>query len=205
MKIALCYYGLIRKLDFLEDLVEHETFDYFISAGIDKIKISNSDSKFKKSNFEDDTTIKVKPLVHNLRVAKACYHINKVVRLKEEYEISNNFSYDAVVLLRTDYNYNKETLLKNSIKVKEVSDNIGLKPVCLIKEQLIVTKDMMYLNQDDLFIHNNEGANLHANLYNSLYLQKNSDKINAIFDNYHDNGHTVQAFLLSNYPFFIIN
>jgi len=64
---------------------------------------------------------------------------------------------------------------------------------------------MMCLNQDDLFIHNNEGANLHANLYNSLYLQKNADKINAIFDNYHDNGHSVHAFLLSNYPFLIIN
>lgn len=205
MKIALCYYGLIRKLDFLNDLQENEIFDYFISAGIDDVKPGNIEDKFKSSNIEQDRDIRLEPILHNIRTAKTCYHINKVVRLKEQYEIKNNFSYDAIILLRTDYKYSKKDLLKYGIRVKEVSDSVGLKPVCLVKEQPLVNKNMMLINHDDLYVHNNEGANLHANLYNSLFLQKNHEKLGVNFETKTDAGHYSMGFLLSRYPFYIIS
>jgi len=211
MKIAMCFYGELRSLEFLNsDYTNNTHFDFFISAGTDRLW-DNINIDFKYSSFELDneqSPIKVKNLVHNNRVAKACYHINKVVRLKEKYEIENKFAYDVVILLRTDFKYDIDYLLKYCKKVYKVSNEIGIKPVCFVRaqpEHLKGKEDKgLGIAQDDLFIHNNEGANLHANLYNSLFLQKNADKTKVKFDNITDNGHWVHCFLLTKYPFHII-
>jgi|14BtaG_2_1085337.scaffolds.fasta_scaffold06497_7 hypothetical protein len=212
MKIAMCFYGELRSLEFLNsDYTSNTHFDFFISAGTGKYNSDDINIDFKYSNFELDneqSPIKVKNLVHNDRVAKACYHINKVVRLKERYEIENKFAYDVVILLRTDFKYDIDYLLKYCKKVYKVSNEIGIKPVCFVRTQPDHLKGKedkgLGIAHDDLFIHNNEGANLHANLYNSLFLQKNADKTKIKFDDITDNGHCVQCFLLTKYPFHII-
>ena len=207
----MCFYGELRNLKFLNSDYNTENFDFFISAGYDEVSPNDINIDFKYSNFELDneqSPIKVKNLVHNDRVAKACYHINKVVRLKERYEIENKFAYDVVILLRTDFKYDIDYLLKYCKKVYKVSNEIGIKPVCFVRTQPDHLKGKedkgLGIAHDDLFIHNNEGANLHANLYNSLFLQKNADKTKIKFDDITDNGHCVQCFLLTKYPFHII-
>ena len=55
MKIAMCFYGELRSLEFLNsDYTSNTHFDFFISAGTGKYNSDDINIDFKYSNFELD-------------------------------------------------------------------------------------------------------------------------------------------------------
>ena len=108
-RIAVCFYGKIRREDFFnEDYSKWDSdeydFDFFIATWEHDFNIT---LPFVKSNVLNENNFNLKFFSPNARVAKACYLINKVIRLKEEYEMKNGFVYDLVVCTRGDVRQKK--------------------------------------------------------------------------------------------------
>jgi hypothetical protein len=229
-RIAVCFYGEIRVESiqlFNEEFIKWDSdrydFDFFIASWensfIKDIKFLFTKSKY--INFDNLKNFKY-PIGNsqqhgaNPRSSKSSYLINQVVRIKEDYEFENGFSYDLVVLLRPDFKIDFRghtdiqhgiqvggllTALDNTILANEINPN---RPIVSLTHPITMDTERgaFKLNNDHTFIENQQGANLHANLYNLLFLQ-NIDKKTSynlgpgnIADEYNPgfSGHMIQGF-----------
>ena len=102
-KIAVCIYGQIRGVELFENhlsewISDEYDFDFFMSTWNHTYDIKYP---FIESECLDE--FEVKHFSGNDRNAKSCYLINRVIRLKESYEMKNGFAYDVVVCMRPDF------------------------------------------------------------------------------------------------------
>ncbi len=210
-KIAVCFYGEIRVESiqlFNEEFIKWDSdrydFDFFIASWENSYRKTETRSlikdikllftKSKYINFDNLKNFKYpigdsqqhSPSYRN--ASKSSYLINQVVRIKEDYELENGFSYDLVVLLRPDFSIDFRghtrkgggqvvgllTALDKTILANEIDPN---RPIVSLTTPITMNtkKGAFELDNDHTFIENQQGANLHANLYNLLFLQ-NIDK-----------------------------
>ena len=203
-RVAVCFYGQLRGVKLLENhftkwLSKEYEFDFFMSTW----KTSyNVNFPFTDSEYLEEFDLK--HFKGNSRVAKACYLINKVVRLKESYELQNKFSYDLVILTRTDISQNFEKLCSVLNDVYDITKQVD-KPVVSLAVSLKPTKfdneNVVKLTNDTTFIYNQDGANLHANLYNLIFLQNKNGDYSELESN---NGHYIHSFLYCHYNFLML-
>ena len=202
-RIAVCFYGQLRDTKLLEKhftkwSTEEYEFDFFMSTWKTKYEVN---FPFTDSEYLEE--FGVKHFKGNLRVAKACYLINKVVRLKESYELQNKFSYDLVILTRTDISQDFERLCSVLNDVYDITKQVD-KPVVSLSSSLrpskAINENVVELSNDFTFIYNQDGANLHANLYNLVFLQnKNGEYTYEV-----NNGHYIHPFLYCYYDFLML-
>ncbi len=199
-RVAVCFYGQLRDTKLLEEhftkwLTEEYEFDFFMSTWKTKYDVN---FHFTDSEYLEE--FEVKSFEGNPRVAKACYLINKVVGLKESYELQNKFSYDLVILTRTDVSQDFERLCSVLNDVYDITKLID-KPVVSLVNSLRPSKyGGIELPNDFTFIYNQAGANLHANLYNLVFLQNKNGEYTYDLNN----GHYVHSFLYCYYDFLML-
>lgn len=210
MKIALCFYGQMRTVELVNnfyskfnDLIEDIEFDFFISTW-DDFDIGSLTLPYKSINYEKELTSDCLRFGKS-RASNACYHINKVVRLKENYEIENKFAYDAVVLLRTDWALKFSDLVKGCKDIINLTNNNHTRLAVGLVASPVVRDEKIYLTSDGTFIHNNIGANLHANLYNLIYLTGLPEKNGELTNLNGAQGHVIHGYLLSVYSFMTLH
>ena len=210
MKIALCFYGQMRTVELVNnfyskynDLEEDVKFDFFISTWNDFDK-STLTIPYKAINCENELSSDCIRLGKS-RASNACYHINKVVRLKEDYETKNKFAYDAVVLLRTDWALKFSDLLKGCKNIVNSTENYPNNLVVGLAATPQVRDGNFYLTSDGVFIHNNIGANIHANLYNLIYLTGLLEKTNKLSNLNGAQGHIIHGYLISMFSFCVLH
>ena len=203
-RVAVCFYGQLRGVKLLENhftkwLSKEYEFDFFMSTW----KTSyNVNFPFTDSEYLEEFDLK--DFKGNPRVAKACYLINKVVRLKESYELQNKFSYDLVILTRTDISQDFKKLSSVLNDVYDITKQVD-KPVVSLSSSLRpsteINENAVELTNDTTFIYNQDGANLHANLYNLIFLQNKNGDYSELKSN---NGHYIHSFLYCHYNFLML-
>ena len=210
-RVAVCFYGQLRYVkingqqkNLLENYfnkwsTEEYEFDFFISTWKTSYNIN---FPFTDSEYLEEFNLK--HFMGNNRVAKACYLINKVVRLKESYELQNKFSYDLVILTRTDVSQDFENLCSVLNDVYDITKQVD-KPVVSLSSSLrpskAINENVVDLPNDFTFIYNQDGANLHANLYNLIFLQNKNGDYSKLESN---NGHYIHSFLYYHYDFLML-
>jgi hypothetical protein len=205
-RIAVCIYGQIRgdelfKNHFSEWSSDEYDFDFFMSNWI-----HTYDIKFPFTKSECLAEFKVKHFKGNDRTAKSCYLINKVIRLKESYEMKNGFAYDVVVCTRTDFKHDLEKLYTAISNVDVINKKYD-RPIVSLTSSLRVhpNVDGVTLPNDNTFIYNQEGSNLHANLFNLLFLQETHQKDREwSWDEPTNNGHYMHGFCFSYHNFLVL-
>ena len=239
-RIAICFYGEVRLVEIINDYFsqwidksDEYDFDFFISTWNDfdttKLTLPFTESEYIDFDKIDQFCViegnkglsNVGPVHHNTKIPKACYLINKVVRLKESYENQHGFSYDLVMIARNDVIIDFDETMKsldNMIAAKNIKHNnpiVSLSSKCHCYEPLRFHKysfedkfehidsiNSVNVDTDLTFIETSDVANLHANLYNLLWVQRKDLDIDF---NYQNNGHTAHGFCFVYYNFMMIS
>ena len=70
-----------------------------------------------------------------------------------------------------------------------------------LKPRKFDNENVVELSNDTTFIYNQDGANLHANLYNLIFLQNKNGDYSELKSN---NGHYIHSFLYCHYNFLML-
>ena len=207
-KIAVCIYGQIRGVELFENhlsewISDEYDFDFFMSTWNHTYGIKYP---FIESECLDE--FEIKHFTGNDRVAKSCYLINRVIRLKESYEMKNGFSYDVVVCIRPDFKQDIQQLFKGISSVDVINKKYN-RPIVSLTTSLRVWPNIngVMLPNDYTFIYNQEGSNLHANLFNLLFLQEKYPKDKDwewSVQSKTNNGHHIHGFCFAYHNFLVL-
>jgi len=160
-RIAVCFYGQVRFYEGLNslyskwnDLFENFKIDFFISTwdDMDKEKITLN---FRKTRFFDHDKITKGWEIGNTR--KMAYLFSNAVRLKQEYELENNFKYDVVVKTRPDVVFNP----KRTFHIPRLDDGV----IFTTHGGIMEMEFNMYNIRDIVFLGNSYTMDLLINLY----------------------------------------
>lgn len=201
-RIAICFYGQVRFYEifnlFYKHVVEQNEdleLDFFIATWNDFDK-EGINFKFTKSKYIDLDRVSRKWKSGNTQ--KVAFLVNQVARLKQDFEIANNFSYDAVVLIRPDVVFQPTKLLQ---VLKNFTATCYNRPSVLIPDTLYIDDSNAYrIDSDWLFIFTSEAFDIHSTLYNYFYLQKKYKKTGVP---YTEGGHWIHAHYFMYNNFFI--
>lgn len=191
-KIAVCFYGQMRLFELLNNFFstwnsksDKFQYDFFISSW-DDFDTSRITLPLVSSNFEKEE--EVAKTWDEGHTRKMSYHFNKVNKLKQEYEVSEEFGYDKVLTIRPD-------IMLDFVKLEECLDsfnNIGHTVGVLDKFRDV--DGYTTLDGDYLFISTTEASNIHANIYSYFYLTEKFRKSNR---KYKEGGHWIHPFYLT--------
>ena len=191
-RVAVCLYGQMRLFEILNDFFstwniksDKYKYDFFISSW-DDFDIDRITLPLVSSNFEKEEIIAKNWDEGHTR--KMAYHFNRVNRLKQEYEIENEFGYDKVISIRPDIIVDFEKIESELDKVLTSKHTVG------VLNKLYMKDGYLTLDGDYLFISSTEASNIHANIYSYFYLTKNHLRINR---RYKEGGHWIHPFYLT--------
>ena len=210
-KIAVCIYGQIRGTELFENhftewISDKYDFDFFMSTWNHTYDINFPFIESECLDEFEEPAIPIKHFTGNDRNPKSCYLINKVIRLKESYEMKNGFAYDVVVCIRPDFKQDIEKLFEAISSVDVINKKYN-RPIVSLTSSLRVhpNVDGVTLPNDNTFIYNQEGSNLHANLFNLLFLQEKYPKDKEWEWNIeNNNGHYIHGFCFAYYNFLVL-
>ena len=206
-RIAVCFYGQVRFYEGLNslyskwnDLFENFKIDFFISTwdDMDKEKITLN---FRKTRFFNYNKITKGWEIGNTR--KMAYLFSNAVRLKQEYELEQDFGYDWVFMTRPDIIYEHQYFEKS---IEKLSNLDSSKPtVGVLDFPSIDENGHQRIMMDYGFLFSSEAADIHGSLYNYFYLLKKYKKVKD--REYREGGHWIHTFyfLLNNFHIEQIN
>ena len=218
-KIAICFFGETRAPGVINKIYKsiENKYDYFISTWDDE-ESQKLDFKFitkKLLNFNKIWNKELNPYerqywgkeknIHKKSPNQifATYHIKRVLELKKQYEIENNFKYDLVVLIRPDIITELDVLEKHFDNLLQLDylkraivslqgpldmcDRINRKTIGLVK--------------DYCYIVNSAGADLLSSWFDDFYVHKKDyDMDLPCVDN-----HSMAAFPFVYYNFLVLH
>ncbi len=220
-KIAFCFFGQTRTPSVINKFYKtiENGYDFFISTWDDNcsqeldfnfkdkqlIDFEITSGKIKKNSrnytIKNDENVKI---TGNLTLTYASYLINKVLKLKEDYENKNNFKYDLIILCRPDVIVNLESLQECVDKFFTV--NYIERPTVSVESSLYINMEKdsknssVLIGNDWIFITNSKGADLFGLLYNDIYIEKKDIDIKFPYSN---GGHHLFGFLFTYYNFLV--
>ena len=204
LRIAICFYGQVRFYEGLNGIYEELNtkypniqFDFFLSTwrDIDRRKIK---LKFRKERqFHHDQVTKNWQIGNTQKMA---FLFSNAVRLKQEYELEQDFSYDWVFMTRPDiiYDFNKFVEHLDNLR------NHKFKRHFVGVMDLPVKDDEGHnkITSDYGFLFSSEAADIHGSIYNFFFLQKRYKDIKE--PTYREGGHWIHSyyFIFNNFEMY---
>jgi len=200
-RVAICFYGQIRFYEIFNLFYKHVidsitdiSFDFFLGTWDDYDK-SKIQFDFTNTSFVDPS-ITSKWKTGNTQ--KMAYLVNEVTLLKKKHEIDNNFSYNAVVLIRPDVVF--ELSKFREVLFKVFLNQVDKPYVSVIDDIKLDEEKKFKLHEDWMFIFTSEALDIHSSFYNYFYLQKKYFHSNA---RYREGGHWIHIFYFKHNNFII--
>lgn len=191
-KVAICFYGQVRFYEIFnlyykhvkEELKEFE-IDLFLASWND-FDTTGIDLKFTKSKYFNHDKITKSWKQGNTQ--KVAFLIHQVGKLKQDFEVANNFAYDGVLLIRPDIVFD---LVKFKETLTYFTNAWYSKPTVLIPDYMYIDDTGAYrIDSDWMFLFTSEAFDIHASLYNYFYLQRKYKKVGIP---YTEGGHWIHA------------
>ena len=193
-RIAICFYGQVRFYEGLNELYKNLNtkytdfqFDFFLSTWNDierrKIKVVCR----KERLFNENNVTKTWEVGNTQKMAFLFSH---AVRLKQEYELEQNFSYDWVFMTRPDIIYDFGKFVVNLKELEEYKYKKHFVGVMDIPKK--DDEGHYRITSDYGFLFSSEAADIHGSIYNFFYLQKRYKNIKEM--TYREGGHWIHSY-----------
>ena len=204
IRVAICFYGQVRFYEGLNSLYNNLNskypdivFDFFLSTwrDIDRKKIKLSFRKEKQ--FHHDRVTENWQIGNTQKMA---FLFSNAVRLKQEYELEQDFSYDWVFMTRPDiiYDFNKFVEHLDNLRNHKFKKHfVGVMDIP-VKDN----EGHYKITSDYGFLFSSEAADIHGSIYNFFFLQKRYKDIKE--PTYREGGHWIHSyyFIFNNFEMY---
>lgn len=199
-RVAVCFYGEVRWDRFFNEYYPH-TF-----TPDDEIKYTGFLATW--DSYTPTSELIKKSVVYNYKkttsdwdegnTQKVAYLVNQVIKLKSEYEIENNFAFDAVILMRPDVVFHHPHFKQ---KLLEFTNTEWSSPTVMCSDIVRAENNHLQLDSDWMFLMTSEAADIHSSLYNFFYLQR---KYKYSKESYREGGHWIHLYYFRYNNFLIL-
>jgi len=189
MKLAICFYGQVRYIEGFNLFYKHFKdsnpdleIDFFISTWND-FDISKINLTFKEANFVPPNESGLDLLGGHTPLM--AYHLKKVLELKLQQEKKSEIQYDAVLTIRPDIVFDTTVMVSNILEFTSVQHSV---PTVSLHDGIVIEEKTYKLNEDYMFLMNSIGADVHSELFDFFFINKEYKSKNW---NYREGGHWV--------------
>lgn len=189
VKLAVCFYGQVRYVEGFNLFYKHFKdnnpdldIDFFISSWND-FDISKINLIFKEESFVSYSELGQAPLSGN--TSKMAYHLKRVLNLKSQQELKSKITYDAVLTIRPDIIFDNVKMVSNILEFTSIKHFV---PTVSLHDGIAIEEGTYKLHEDFLFLMNSAGADVHSNLFDFFFINKEYTSQNW---NYREGGHWV--------------